>query len=318
MGFASAIPAVTAKIVAGLMGTGPEDDDAIREFVPPWMKNSELVIWPGEKTGQWRVLDMSFSDPFNYLKKPVVALLEGKDWKEKVWGSFLEAIEQFAGEEILARALVEVAANKKLAGGRVSKDADPTLDQIEDRALHVLKAIEPGVVSMARNFYRAATGYENEYKKYELGTEAMSYFGGARVTPINPLKSLEFKAGEYASMKSGAEGLLRDRLNDGGPVEDSQISKGYRDMQARLGTNEEGIRRAIQAAEALGYSRKEILKALTKDKGEKRGLPEEEARRLVQGKPERFTLPDTWGTGHQDRRRVVRGLMREDRERQKQ
>jgi len=77
---ATAGATATSRFIQGM--TKDDDEDA-REFVPPWSKNSD-ILWFGEKDGDRLWIDLSYTDPYSYIKAPLQAFLRGDTWEDKI------------------------------------------------------------------------------------------------------------------------------------------------------------------------------------------------------------------------------------------
>ena len=55
-----------------------DEDEDLRRFVKPWQKNAELMFWTKKAGGYLEFVDLSYTDPYNYVKTPVLTLLGGE------------------------------------------------------------------------------------------------------------------------------------------------------------------------------------------------------------------------------------------------
>jgi len=141
------------------LGMDDEDDDRLKRFLPPWSKNSDIIMIDNKGGGRYTYMDLGFSDPHNYIKKPINALLsrpQNESIDKVVFKSLTELFEPFLGEEILVSRLLDVSRNKKKSSGTpVYNEALPLGDQFMEGAKYVAQGIEPGAISSARRIDKA-------------------------------------------------------------------------------------------------------------------------------------------------------------------
>ena len=62
-----------ASIGSAALLSGYDDDDkkAFENYLPPWSKNSDIIYLTNKGNGVFTYIDLGFSDPYNYIKKPI-------------------------------------------------------------------------------------------------------------------------------------------------------------------------------------------------------------------------------------------------------
>ena len=246
-----------------LNGISASDDKDFRQFLPPWSKNSQIVYLGKDKNGNARYIDLSYTDPYAYLKKPLIAAIRGDNWKEKLVQAGTEAMSPFLGEQIMWSKVMDISRNKTASGKKVYNPQAPWDKIAEDIALHVGDAFNPGTVN---SMYRIYEGLRGETApsgvKYDPRIEVAATLGGQRIQKIDPTQALAFKAREYGKNSEDAKYLLNSVVNNRGTVSESDVKTAYTDMDVANKNLWEDMQSSIRAAERLGVERKEIQRAL--------------------------------------------------------
>lgn len=171
------------------------DDKDIRRFIPSWSKNSDIIFMSDKGNGNYTYIDLGFSDPYNYLKKPIIALLKNDDIDKSAIESLKELAKPFLGEELLASILLDIQRNKKKEGGAsVYNEESSPGDQMSQKWEYLWKGIQPGVISTGEKIYQS---FKNEFNEYGINTnpinEISNLFLGVKIQDINVKKSFQFK-----------------------------------------------------------------------------------------------------------------------------
>jgi len=276
---AASLPAALAAMSRIFNGMDSEDDDNARLFVPPWSRNS-TIVWIGRDGPEtMEYLDLSYVDPYSYIKDTVMALLRGQDTDDAIWDAFSQAASPWLGEDILFSAVVDVLRNTKQTGGRVY-DAAATWDDKAKQVLdHLGKAAEPGFASQARRVHK---GWNNEVatfgKKYDLETELWAVFSGMRRSQIDLPSGVTWKAGTFTRMWSNSSQSLSQGLTAGTrEMSDDDIRSLYETTENQRRDAFRTIYRATQAAQALGMTAERTLEQLGK------GMSKSKARDVMDG-----------------------------------
>ena len=146
-----------------MTNTTAEAIDALREISPPWSQNSTLVPTSVDKDGQITgYVDYSFFNPYDYLKRPVSAVLNAVNKGDELdlnaaqiatdagIQMLSEMLSPFAEEAIFAERLADVTLRqgRTRTGARVWNEGD--VDSIGTKMgksfVHVAEALNPGIV----------------------------------------------------------------------------------------------------------------------------------------------------------------------------
>jgi len=120
-----------AALSRAMLGVDDDEDEAVRELAPPWQRNSMLLYTGRDEDGHLHYFDLSFLDPYGYLKRPLTALTRGQPWQKAAAQSLKEVLEPFLGSDISAEAVYRVVANRKVSGAPIyNEGAQPSAPRI--------------------------------------------------------------------------------------------------------------------------------------------------------------------------------------------
>lgn len=285
-----------SAMTAAALGVDDDEEEAIRDLGPPWQDNSTFLYMGRDADGKLRYVDLSFLDPYGYWKRPVTAMLRDRPWEESAKSGLADMLTPFLGGDITAQAIFEVMANKKSSGGQVYRENGEPLDQLTAIADHMRKTIQPGFVSNAERFIKAASGERREGsgQPYSVRDEVSALLGW-RASTLDAKTGLYYRSFDFNQALTDARSSLSRVLRSANDVSTDDIRKvkqGAERMHAKAFTDME---RLVKAAENAGMSRREVMQTLTLG-----GVSRRNAAALVRGRPPRLEL-----TG-QARSRAVR------------
>jgi hypothetical protein len=301
-----------------LFGIDKEEDDDIRLFLPPWSENSQLVYLPAtDVVGRRQYVDLSYTDPYEYLKKPVTAFLRGDDIGDSILQAAQEAFEPFLGEEILFQAIRESWSNKDQNGNEVwNPDAPPEM-QAQQIGDHIGKALEPGTVSSMRRVIKGMRGHVELYgKTYDPWVESAAVFTGHRVVTLDVPQAFRFKAKDYQRRKENARFMITSVAMNSGPVTEQELADAYRLSETARRKNWADITRLATAAQRLGVDRNQlrlILKSVGISNKEANQVLDNDYRPYTPGKQFLDTLIKSAAAQDPSRAQVARTTLTERR-----
>ena len=170
-----------------LFGLSKKDDEDMRRFRPPWSKNSDALIISPIKDGVYSEVDMGFSDPLNYIKQSVNAVMANIDNPEEAWKAGVkEFISPFAEEELLFSKLVDVMRNSNKTNGLpVYNEAYPWGDQAAASIKYLWKDLQPGFLSSGKRIVKGAQGRKEGGREYSFKEETLAVALGVRISKRN-------------------------------------------------------------------------------------------------------------------------------------
>lgn len=273
-----------------MLGFDDEDDEAVRNMAAPWQRNSNLLYTGRDGNGNIRYMDMSFLDPYNYWKRPVIAVLRNQPANDSLRDILSETLAPFFGTDILAGTIFEVMANKKETGAPVFKSHDDPVNQIVDIANHIRKTIQPGIFNNMERTYKALDGeVTRSGKKYDPQDEAAAWFG-FRMSTLDPKVSLFYRSFDFKDAKSEAEKKLRDVALNPNEIGKSELRDTY-DEATRIREKAFGdMSRLVNAAMRSGMSRGQVIGTLRNG-----GISIRDAMSIANGRVPKWQIPQSAG-----------------------
>ena len=271
MGMAIASGAAYAASIFSmmLMGMDSDDDEAVRAQLPPWSRNSQLVYMGYDENGMPVYLDLSYLDPYTYIKKPLTALASGNNEgiDDKFEDAAMEFLDPFIGVDIGAGALGEIIFNKKMGTGRpVYNPEDQGYDKATSIMNHVRKAVQPGIVSNMERTIKALDSYTTPSgKQYDIGDEGLAWIG-FRFGTLNLPQSMAYKGYEFKDRKSNAGRILNNAAGSASKLDEQDVKDAVdRAYRARQEVYKDMIKQ-IQGSMKLGMEKNEVRRLLRSSK----------------------------------------------------
>ena len=272
---------------AFLMGYTDDDEEAMRHFAPEYSKNGDWAYLGEDSEGRPRYVDLSYTDPFSYLKGVVNAAFRGEDIADGLADSVVEALEPFFGEELLAGALMDLRANQTPYGGEIYNEAEPWHKTGEDWAGYLWEnAFEPGTLTSLRRIQKALNGEVSQGgKAYNTADEVAAMVLGQRRSAIDVEQSLTFIALDYSSGISKSNKILSSAASRRGEVTDDEIRSAYEGMEAaRRRTFDEALK-------AIRYARRlELTDDVIEARLRGAGISEAQTKALLKGEYEPYNV----------------------------
>lgn len=193
---ASLLPTAMSYATMAFLGLDGQDDEDLRKFVAPWQRNSEFLYL--KVTGdKYTVIDLGYSDPHSYIKRPLYNLLKGENLREGAAKAAWALAEPFMSEELLAERIIDMSRNQKKNGDHVYNPSGEPGDIAVDVYNHFKPIAEPGTVLSLRRTLAAYQGTTDKYgNKYELQNELMGLLTGFKAETKDVTQSMLFKAYE--------------------------------------------------------------------------------------------------------------------------
>jgi hypothetical protein len=190
------LPSAASMFSRYALGMDGEDDDDLRKFVAPWQKTSEF-IYLNRTDDKYSLIDLGYSDPHSYIKRPIYALFGSDDITESAIESAKEILDPFLSEEMLTARLIDVRRNKKENGDHVYNPDAPPGDRAVAIYNHLAGVAEPGTVRSMENIVKAYQKKTDKYgKQYNLSEEVAALFTGQKKETKDISQALLFKAYE--------------------------------------------------------------------------------------------------------------------------
>ena len=260
---ASTGTAAAAAAARNLTGVTRDMDEDLRRFLPPWSENSQIIHLGRDDDGNMKFVDISYTDPYSYLKKPVIAAMRGDDWQSSLFAAASEAFDPFLSEEILSERLVDIARNTTQTGGRVFNPADHPIRRFQSIANHVYEALEPGTISSARRIVMGITGTTTVYgRAYDPQMEALAVMTGMRLSILDVRQAFSFRARDHSREIRNSQRILSSVVTRRGEVGQSEITRAFGGMQMARNAAFDAAHEDAMAALRLGMTRTQIVQSL--------------------------------------------------------
>ena len=296
MGTTLAFGGVGAGVTAlsqSLTGTSPEQWSAYqRSFAADWDRNANLVAFTGFDKGKAKAFNFSYFSPYDFLQKPLNAVMQKaaeqnlspQDTDEFILnmmlapdGPIMEMLRPFLSQQLGLEALSDVQPAGILLGGRngvtsegvrIYSQSDDVGDKIQKSFMHLMNAVEPGLVSTGQKFIKGATGdLTKGGQPVNLKDEITALLSGVRIINIDVLKSMEYKTGEFNRLMRAIDDTEKlyspEGYNSRGP---ETILQEYNQMQLEGYKVQQNFHRMIVDAKTIGVSTFDIRRKL-KDQG---------------------------------------------------
>ena len=272
------------QITMAMFGLDDDDDDAVRKVAAPWSRNSNLAYVGYNEDGYLEYFDLSYLDPYNYIKRPITAALTGGDWRENMVGmgsegsALRDLLDPFLGPDIAAQALGEVIFNKRLDGGEVYNEDASGLLMSQQIGNHLRKAVQPGTALNIERMIKASKGDVSRYGTQYTWENELWALAGFRRTTMNPAQSLVFKAGDFVRSKHNATNLLNYPLGGQNIISDDDVKDAFDEMMAARQRAYDRVLDTINLVRKIGMDDDEIYSVL--DAG---GMSKQDVLHLVDG-----------------------------------
>ncbi len=246
------LPEGVRMVMNTMNGVSDEEETALRRFVPPWSANGNLQM-SKDKEGHWKYIDLKYSDPYSYLKEPLIAALRSKEEPDvHFYQAYGTLIAPFTDEKIFASKLLDVTRNTTESGRKIWEDVDSATVKSQKIMAHLGEAILPGSVKSVNRLYKASKGEKGDFgKEYDLSNEAFAQLG-FRTSKLDIQKSLAiYKLPKAKSdLNSYAATFSREIGRQELTVEEQKEL--YRSVNDNRFKKWQSIYRDIEAAKTLG------------------------------------------------------------------
>lgn len=248
-----------------ISGVTNEKLDALRRFVAPFQKNSELM--PIAKDNEeMSYIDVSYTSPWEIIHQPLRAAMSGDNFEEAILGAGKEFLESYASPGILTAAVASTYFGQTPSGKRIRNPEDPPGDQFIDTLSYFIRQLEPATASQIRRNYYGFTGQTDPLlsgygRVYNASEESLALLG-VRPSSINFAKALEGKASRFNTRMSDVSRIFTEQYGSVGRKDTSAIREAYSTMDRQRKNLFDEANQDYHAAIKLGLSRSEAISAM--------------------------------------------------------
>jgi hypothetical protein len=278
---------VVSGLAEKLTGVTEDQIQAYKNsFAPDYNKNSSLVPYGPIKDNILKIVNFSYSDVFDTVKKPIRAAItnigkikDPKDIDEFVFKAMIdtasEFIKPFINESLALEPVLDVLpkgaplsrGGSKKDGTRIYSDTDSWQDVTQKSLVHILKTAVPSIVNTfdkyATSIYDTTTGRS---KPDDLRNKFISTISGSKVDTVDLQKALDIKVGEFSPKLKreilSTEGFYSER--DWQSRSPSEQSKEWQNIQKEGFEQQKKLYQLVQDAKTLKIPMEVIEETLTK------------------------------------------------------
>jgi hypothetical protein len=280
------VPAALVGTMKAFHDVDDEEMDALRKMVPEWSKNSTLVPMGRDKQGYLKYMDFSYSNAYDTLIRPVMAIYRGLGQAGQnqqslmqslgvgMADSMTEILKPYATESIYTEALIDSVFRLGVGKGgrRVWSEEDDFGVRMAKGIAHVFESLEPGSLKQYKRLAQAATGTTDEYgRSFNLMDELPGLYGG-RIINSDPERAMKFMVTDFGSSLKKDDNLFQSPLLKGGRVTPKEIVERFKYAESRRFQTMKEMYKNIDAAEILGMPTHKIRQEVEKRKGIKRDI----------------------------------------------
>jgi hypothetical protein len=265
----AALLPVAAATAKAIFGYDDDDDEAMRQFVPEYEKNDQLIYIGQREGGKATYLNLSYLDPQQMRAETAIAFFRALRGERGVGEAFMDAatqmVDPFASGQLFVGAIMDLARNRTAQGGPIWNEQDTPLNITATKLGYLANMLAPGVISGAgRRVYKAATGQvSKQAKSYDLSNELSGIFTGQRMGEVDAQTSLANKTRAFLANQSEAKQLLTSVLNSRGSVDLNDIPAAYDNAVFAHDKLYDDMIKAYSAAIRLGVPKPAAIRILS-------------------------------------------------------
>ena len=209
MAVANALPFALSAMTRAMVGVTRDDEDTMREMLPPYARNSAFAYLPSDRASEPSVINLTSLFPSETIGVPIrSAYLSASDEDPDTSpfaDSIYELVKPYVSADVTAGTILDVIKE-------VGEEGDADIDKISRIVTRAL----PGVFKNAIEIGRAADLIEekNVYTNTEK-KEAVAALLGFRVMDVDLLTSYSFYTSKKESEVSEKKSQIFQQIRDG-------------------------------------------------------------------------------------------------------
>ena len=206
---ANALPFALAAMTRAMVGVTKEDEENMREMLPPYARNSAFAYLPSDRASEPSVINLTSLFPSETIGVPIRAAFLSASDEDPDTSPFADAIYElvkpYVSADVTAGTILDVIKE-------VGEEGDADIDKISKIVTRAL----PGVFKNAIEIGRAADLIEekNVYTNTET-KEAVAALLGFRVMDVDLLTSYSFYTSKKESEVSEKKSQIFQQIRDG-------------------------------------------------------------------------------------------------------
>ncbi len=265
-----------ARIKAGV---SKEEDRALRELSPSWIKTAELLydspVTKDQQTGHPTIgySNMSYLLAYTEVMQPlnmaVKELQAGGDLSAATKAMMRTISERFLGSSMMLPAVVGAITGVDLEKKKPipATDIEPT---IGDRAAFLASKLQPGFVRWAEQTAKAIDNQEVAYgQKFDLNSQLLK-LGAVRRQVTDIPVSVDYRSRDLSDQLDRANQIYRSAVPKN--LAPDELEKRYGLAQAARQKTLTQLRATYDAAVTLGMNEDDVLKSMLKSRIDPRDI----------------------------------------------
>ncbi len=266
-------------------------DDYKRYLAPGYQRNSQLIAITKAVKGKFKMVDLSTILPYDYVRRPWVALnnaIQDKRLTKQNTNDFIadllyaedgpmrELLDPFISTPIGLEALRDIRRGYTKNGKRIFSELDSEETKNDKRFDYLVKALEPGAITTMRQLYSAITGVPYKGRVYDEQDVLTGLFTGVKPYDVDINRNIDFLISDYTKIRTKA--FQASDLYDLDTYGDAVVEDFIR-IQRNIFREQQRIYRALEAAKKFGVSKYQIKKEM-----KERSISRGDIRRILGGK----------------------------------
>lgn len=273
---ASAIASGLSAGSMALLGISDDDDDAIRDGLPEWQKNSKL-IYIGTKDGKPQFIDATPLFAGETIFKLTNIILEkraGRNFEDKIEIALQEFLSPYLSADLTTKTIKEILENENAFNQPIYrsdnlKDAFFNLEDNQKIVNYIMKQAGPGVYNNITEFLKAnevapqlvGEKYTNYGKEY-TNQEALLALFGMRFSSINYEGSLSNFAKDIKKKEGQDKNDINRFVKTTIKLDEGDLDKSIERYQKYHDENYTKLLNMVNSAKKFGMTNPEIANAL--------------------------------------------------------
>ena len=268
-----------------MTGVSDEAMDLYKKyFGAPYQKNANIMAISSIEDGKFKAVTLSDFIPQSAVLEPIEAYFNTREEQKKnpqdttdyaldlmfsKSGPVMSFLESYISTPIGLEPLFDIKRGVTSNGKVIFSPTDSPSEKFEKRWKHVLRVLEPGLITSSRKlkdaFFKQPTpsGILRETGDVLVGAST-----GLKPFNVNIIEALDYKISEYSKIRTNVfKGekfyKFNDIYNRGGQV----IVDEFIDIQREAFRQQKLIYDAIEAARAIGLSERDLRKTFKARKG---------------------------------------------------
>ena len=267
-----------SMLTMSMLGIGDEDDDAIRDMLPEWQRNSKL-IYIGTKNGKPMFIDGTAFFASETLMKPISTLFEqraGRDFDNKLKQSLNEILSPYISQDISFKTLMSVSENENEYNQKIYQSNnlfDAIINEPNKIINFLMKQAGPGVYNNATEFMRAneiGSQYVGDkfssYGKEYTNQEALLGLFGMRLSVINYSAAMSSFAYQVKDSESADKSSASKLVKTSKLLEKDEVESIVKDYAKYHEVNYKKMLNIVNAGKKMGMTDDDIEVSLKSSK----------------------------------------------------